>query len=660
MSDSVGPPDQLGDSEERTVIEYRCYTPHQDRSNRPAETSLRDAYGLIRGHFKRRQSIYGRYQRWLGLARMGTTYDVYLTRVFTYSVIAMGIGALIGVVGVFALDALLDISIPMIPTGLAIGVGVALILGISIGGWMLINPWYVARQRGARIDAVLPHVVVFMQSASQIDPNPIKLIDNVADYKRIYGELAIEFDAVRKDVVLLNDDLLGALDNANSFIPSEALTEFFDDLSSLLESGGSVRGFLTHEVEQQLSRTEGELEELLLTLTTLAPIYVITVSVGPVVLLVALLVLGMIGANVIPYLFILTYVGLPLLVISSIVTLDLITSQYNLGVHTRRPSSDETADEMPEATEPWFERYRKRKHQDRLVARIRGPIETIRHKPINSLLVTAPLAIVVILAIIISGILPLSGDALSAEPIRYTTGYLVIPFLIMSIPLMTLHELKSRRDRAFEYRVPDALYSLAGANERGLPLDEGIELISRRFEGPIASEFEKTYRDIQLDQNVPKALENLANRHRLPRITMTVAVLRNIVKSSEDLAPSLRSLADDLDMRHSLERDRLQEMRAYAVVVSLGVLIYLLIILVLDAFLLPQIPDLGSQPVLGVSGQPAIETYQTVFFHSALILAAGSGLIMGKLTRDSLISGMKYVNALIAVVLIAFLVAGLY
>lgn len=644
----------------RQVVEYRRYLPTslewKEVDFRPDSWSNR-----LRRHFDRHRHFYGRYQPWLGKARMGTTFDVYLSRVFKLACSGFLIGTVFGLLTVIGIENLTSVSISMLPMGILFSLIAGFLLGGIVGTGLLLYPWYIARQRREKIEVVLPHMVVFMRAASQIDPNPNDLIKEVANYTTIYGELAHEFETIRKDIELLNDDLLRSLDNADSFIPSAELREFLNDLSSLLESGGSVEKFLDHEVQQQLNKTENELEDLLRTLTTLAPIYVIMVAVGPVVILVALLVLGMIGANVTHFLFILTYIGLPIIILVSVLTLDALASRQRLDLQEQlEPMFDEPSVEKPDPPTSWFEKYEKRSRYESYLRRFREPLETMQDRPYYSLLLTGPLAVLVYIVIIAGDILPLTIDAITAHPVPFTTGYLVIPFLIVSLPVMGLHELKMRRARAFEYRFPDVLYSLASGNERGVPLEEGIEMIARQFEGPVADEFQKAHRDIQLEHDVASALTNLANRRQLPRITMTLAVLRKIIRSSEDIASSLQSLADDLEMRLSLEQQRRQELRMYAVVVSLGVLVYLLIVIVLDAYLLPQIPDLESQSIVGSGEQPAIEVYETIFFHSALILSIGSGLLMGKLTHDSLLSGLKYVHGLIITVLIAFLLAGFF
>lgn len=650
-----------GGSGDSTIIEYRHYTPSKREFAGDENLPIGESYGLVQAHFKEYQHFYGRYQRLLGQARIGTIFDLYLTKVLRYTALSVLVGLLIGVISLATITGILAVHIPVVPTGISITVLCGFLVGSLVGGGLLLRPWYIARKRRIDIDTMLPHVVVFLEAASKINPNPVKLIRDVSNYKTIYGELALEFETIRKDVDVLNDDLLRALDNAEAHIPSTELQEFFDDLSSLLESGGNIEDFLATEVKQQLNKTEEDLDELLRTLTTLAPIFVIVVAVGPVVLLVTLLVLGMIGANVVHLLLLLTYLGLPLIILTSIVLLDGLTSRHRLAPkHELDTMNDETKGETPDANQPWFESYLKRKrfqtHKDRLF----DPVQTMRRHPRYSLLLTGPIAVISLLIISFTGTLPPSWEGFTDEAIPYTTGYLLVPFLIVSLPVMVLHELKQRRANAFESRFPDALNALASANERGVPLDEGIELISRRFEGPIAEEFQKTHRDIQLEHDIAHALGNLANRHHLPRITLTVAVLQKIVRSSEQLTGSLRSLADDMEMRLSLERERLQEMQSYAVVVSLGVIIYLLIILVLDTYLLPQVPDLGAQSLMGLGEQPAITIYQMVFFHSSLILATGSGLLMGLLTRDSLLSGLKYVNGLIILVLLAFLGAGFF
>ncbi len=659
---SEKPPAPEGDSstdDGYNVVEYRSYQPLPPPVSSAGVSADNDDW--LKAHLSQRTDLYGWYQRYLGRARIGATYAEYIYRSMIWGAVGVLVGAcLIGLLLVLSATAIGGPADRFLPAATMIVIGGIVTGGITVGGYLL-YPWYHGQHRRTQIDALLPNAVVYMRAVAYIDPNPVDLVREVAEYESIYGELAREFEAIRRDVEVYQDDLLTALQNADDFVPSERLREFLDDLSSLLESGGDVADFLDHEVESQLELTERRLEDLLETLETLAPVYVIAIGIGPVIFLVTLLVLSIVGADVTALLFILTYGFIPLAVVASMLLIELFTNEFRLQTGRQIQIEDELfGQEEPESPEQWYVEYHQSKVRKQTIDRIIEPIRTMQKSPVLSLWLTIPLALLVVLLLNLLDFVSVSAAAMTAQPIRTTTGIIVVPLFIVSIPLMILHELKIRRDRQFEERFPDALYSLANVNERGVPLLDGIELIARRYEGPIAEEFSKTHRDAQLDHDLTRALTALANRHRLPRITMAVSVLRRVVQSTERVGPSLQALARDLDMRLSLEKKRRQEMQLYAVVVSLGVFVYLLIVIVLDAYFLPLLPEAIDQPVLGAGEDASLERFRMIFFHSSLLLAAGGGLLMGKLIDDSLSSGLKFVNGFVIVVLASFLLSGMF
>ena len=638
----------------RQVIERRKVTPDHIDSEID-RFPLAESYGRMRAHFKHRPAWYGRYQGWLMRARIPESYDSYLARAVNRSIIAVGITWFILIVGGFVLA--YGTASPFAITIRTIG-GV-FIVGSVVGAILLTGlvayPWYRARKRRATMDKFLPHAVVFMHALSQIDPNPVEIISDVADHERIYGELALEFEMIRKDITVLNDDLLQAIENAQIAVPSADLRTFLDDLSGLLESGGTLENFLAHEVDTQLEGIEDDLEEFLDRLATLAPLFVVLVSVGPVIILVVLIVIGLMGGDVVSLLFLVTYIGIPTLIIGSVVAIDEMMSPYRLpvtGPHQSTRNRSDTRPSMEEGT--WFEQYHKQQRRREILDQFATPLKRATETPLYTLILTIPISGAVIGSAIVSGALGTDWATFVADPLVHTTGYVVIPWLIMTTPIMILYESQARKQRSFESRLPDALRSLASSNQRDIPFDEAIELVARRFDGPVANEFHRTYRDIQLNNNTRRALADLANRQKNQRVRMTIEVVQKIVGASRSIDDSLRTLAHHLELRNSLERNRREEMKLYTIIVAMGILVYLLIIAVLDTYLFAQIVDIENGGDSPFGGDIPLATFDVIFIHSAVILALGSGLILGKLIDDSMQSGLKYMNALALVVIAVF------
>jgi flagellar protein FlaJ len=104
-------------------------------------------------------------------------------------------------------------------------------------------------------------------------------------------------------------------------------------------------------------------------------------------------------------------------------------------------------------------------------------------------------------------------------------------------------------------------------------------------------------------------------------------------------------------------------MTAYVAVVVIGYLVYLLVVVMLDAYYLVPIERLTeSGTAAGASGPGLptslsnipVDTYRMVFYHSAVVQGVGSGILTGQLAHGDLLSGLKYAIGLLGLAWVAF------
>jgi flagellar protein FlaJ len=149
----------------------------------------------------------------------------------------------------------------------------------------------------------------------------------------------------------------------------------------------------------------------------------------------------------------------------------------------------------------------------------------------------------------------------------------------------------------------------------------------------------------------------------VPHLSRTIKLIADGGRSSGDLSRLLSIAAEDTHNRARLERSRRQAMNSYIAIVVIGFLVYLLVILIIDASFLERIAALSSEQAQqpGDRGPPVtftnvpIVTYQALFFHSVLIQGFGAGLLAGKLADNDALSGLKYSVGLTALSVAAFL-----
>lgn len=660
------------------VPEYELdqYFPESAELSAEEREKLREQHGYFRTYFREQPDRFRQLQRWLNQARLGVTYDVYLAQTARYAIGAALVGLLIGVgvaaqlttMGVFApvaeLPAVGSILQPFIGPLAAL---VSALLGMSVvGGGTAAARYYYPRltvnQRERNIDVLLPHAIVYMYALSHGGMNTFEVIKEVADAEDVYGEVARECDMIVRDVELFGNDLFTAIRDARNLTPSSNFEQFLDDTLSVLDSGSDFNTFLADESETYMTEAKQEQENFLETLSILSEIFVVMFVAAPLFLIVTLMVISLLGGDSLAQTYALVYIFLPAGMLVFMLLIDLLSKPY--AQHEHDVTLYEETDHEPSEgaqSDGQFDEYEKRKRRNELLSLVRNPISEIRTRsPLLSLLVSVPAALLTVGLLVASGQLQTTVAGMGRTPIKHTIGYAVLPFLITSVPLTLFYEADRRREQRISSRFPDTLNILSSANQMGIRLVDALDLVSRWSEGTLADELRKVRNDITWNHDVEGALLSFADRLRVPQVTRTMKLIAKGSRSSSDLSEIISIAAEDTRNRYQIEQNRRQEMAAYTAIVAIGFLVYLAVIVLLDTSYLQPIGQMatdaqsgGNGDLLTVTSVP-VDQYRTLFFHSAIIQGAGSGLLAGKLAENDILAGLKYSIVLVAIALAVF------
>ena len=633
---------------------------------------VRQEYGYVRGYFRNRPKRYQSYQNVLDKARLGTTYDVYLSDSLRYCILGGVIGSVIG--AAVAAAAYVTNS-PSAVTGdfspLVSFVSV-LVLAIfpAVSAWVsrYYYPYVVKKSRRYKINRSLPSAVVFMHALSTGGMSTVEVMEKLSESKDAYGEVAVEFGMVMRDIEYFNDDLLTALENAKEKTPSNKFEVFVDDMISVMESGGNLRGFLESESEKQIREVREENSDFLETLEVLAESYIILVFAAPIFLIVVLIALSFAGSDTLRLTQAVAYVVIPVSVVVSVLTIDVLNRQFeDRSKDLKLPkdsksgngSGDEDAVDDKDTRYEGYDRYLRRR---RIRDRVTSPLTPMLESPSISLFVTIPLAFLFIGAVVLSGIVTPSLEAYTDDPVRVTTWIGVAPFLIPSTVLMVLHERKRRKKADIKKRFPEMLEAVSGANRNGVRLADCFEMVSRRSGGSLAHHLNSLSNDIRWNTDIERSLIVTANEIDIPRVSKSMKLIAEGSKSTGRLSDVLDIVAEDMDNRSRIEGSRKQTMSTYVVVIFVGVLVYLFIAVLFDVFFFAEIESVGREGAQSaesgfLSEQIPTDTFRMVLYHSALLQALGNGLVMGKLVDNRLGSGLVYANVLILIVTGVFVFA---
>ncbi|MFC6955418.1 type II secretion system F family protein [Halorubellus litoreus] len=679
-------PGATGETASTPMPDYEVsqYFPRSRDMTPEERRELRDQYGVTRAYFKARPEEYRDVQRWLNQARIGTTYDIYLSRSVILALVAGVLAALLGVVLSLVLSnlgVLGGLESPFsFPAGIAgyieankllfTGGALTLGLGIAAGATTWFVRYYYPRNivdtRERAINVMLPHAITYMYAMSYGGTNLVEVFRSLSEAEDTYGEVAAEFDMIVRDMELFGNDMFTALRNARNLTPSGSLERFLDDLVSVVDSGGDVTTFFEDQAARYAETANEEQEDFLETLSVLSEIFIVGFVAAPLFLIVTLMVISFLGGSTVNQMAVLVYAGLPLGMIGFLVFLDVLSAPFV------QPAADElddgrsaplTPDDVDDDDER-FEAYAKDRQYERYYAIARDPLAAVREHPLYTLAVTVPLALVYLAVVSALDVVPVSIGAFTTTPVMTTTVAVVAPLLLVLVPLSYFHEGKRRRENAMVRRFPEVLNVLSSANYMGIPFVDALGLVSRWSKGALAEDLRALRNDIEWNYDVTAALLAFGNRMHVPYLTRTVKLIAEGGRTSGDMSRILAIAAEDTRARYRIERSRRRAMGSYIAIVVIGYLVYLMVIVLVAASFLGPIAEAASAPTASNVPQSSLpvsftniplDTYRALFYHSVLVMAVGSGLLAGKLADNSTLSGLKYSILMIVLGVAAFM-----
>lgn len=676
---------EIAQPSDSPVHEYDVsqYFPKRPEFTPEERKELRTEYGYVRAYYKMRPDEHTQLQRWLNQARMGVTYDVYLARSAKISV-AVGVGLfVVGTLFAYLLlqSGLLGLVRSPVPiTGstarfissikeLALAMLVPLVLGSIATALTYVTFYYRPRQlvasRERSINFILPHGIVFMYALSYGGMNIVEVIGQLSGSPDAYGALAEEFDMVRRDIELFGTDLYMSLRNLRNLTPSDNLEQFTDDMLAILTSGGDPTSFLEDQVQRYLRTAREEQLGFLETLSLLAEVFIVGFVAAPLFLIVILMVISVLGSSAVVHLSVLIYAGIPLGMAAFLVIVSVLSDPYTypemrLVVEDDAPFTVDAA--LLEGDEE-YEEYAKNNRWRNLNALLADPLKAVESEPLYSLVPSVPVALLLVLTVLASGVIPQTFDGMLAAPIPTTMGLFVLPFLVVTVPLTVFYELKRSRETEYIERFADMLNVVSSANNMGIPLTDALTIVSRWSAGRFADELRVVRNDIEWNGDVSQALLRFANRLDVPPLSRTTKLIAEGGKATGEVGRILGIAAEDIRNQSRLLAERQRTLNSYVAVVVIGYLVFLMVIALMQTSYLGPISEIGAKQAssgtsvenspIGFGAIPVV-TYRMLFYHAVLVQAIGCGLLTGMLSANDPMAGLKYSVGLVLLATVVF------
>lgn len=251
-------------------------------------------------------------------------------------------------------------------------------------------------------------------------------------------------------------------------------------------------------------------------------------------------------------------------------------------------------------------------------------------------------------------------------------------FLIAGPQLMFKY-MRYREFKEMEERFPDLLRDLTESIRSGVPLHKAIQVASRFDYGKrLNKEIKTMSSQISWGMTADKVLDKFAKRvKRSRRIYTAVRIVRESYLSGGDIAAILDSVADSCTMLEEMEKERKSVMSQYTLLMYAISIIFIIIVIAINKFLLPIFKsaalgaiglvspcefayglgegicglfDWTAKYVLSVEPGSVAAYYISLFFFMSIIQALFSGIIAGQISEGSPTAGIKHSFILIGII----------
>lgn len=634
-------------------------------------------------------------QEKLAQARIDRTVEVYLSRALALGTISGIVLWLLGVAvsvtliqtGLVEVGALTNIPVPnetvlavieavripflILASGLVLGV---LGFGTVFGAYVAL-PYGRAGQREREINTLLPDAVSFMYALSLGGMSQIEIIETMAEADDTYGEVSMEFRTILQETRYFDTDYRSAIQKRAARTPSSELSQFYTDMLSIIDSGGSMTDFLDDKKDIHFRHAKEEQEQTLETLELFTEMY-ITISLFPLLLIVILVILDMIGGSQELLLYATVYALIPGLGLAFLTLVSTVrTDEYGNG----HLELDESVSEFDLGRESGaldlglinqftgshyiFDRIESREGTNVAMRVLKNPHVFLRNNPYYTLAITVPASLAFVLIAILTDSVAVGVSGIVEQPVWSTIVYAYVPLFSVCVPFAVFWEWNVRRRYAVLDGLSENLRKLASANATGLTLLESIKVVADTAPGALGEEFETMHAKSNYGMHLKESLVVFNNKYHIPRLARTVKLISKAQEISSQISTVLSTAAIATETQEDIERDRKQRAMMQIAIIIMTYLTLLGVMALLKAQFIDVMADVARQTggTTSAGGQQFgasidLNVLSLLFFHAVTLQAVLSGLICGYIRDASMASGAKYVVFLLCAALGAWMV----
>ncbi|MDD5012562.1 MAG: type II secretion system F family protein [Candidatus Nanoarchaeia archaeon] len=195
----------------------------------------------------------------------------------------------------------------------------------------------------------------------------------------------------------------------------------------------------------------------------------------------------------------------------------------------------------------------------------------------------------------------------------------------------------------------------------GTPISKSIVNMKKKPFGVLSKHVEKLANQISLGIPLGTALQTFAHDINNNTVSRTITLIGQAEKGGGNIGEILESVAKAVAMTDKLKKERKAAISTLTVQGYIIFIVFIVIVLVMQFYIIPMISGIATTETLGVGGIPggggtpfeAGEVSQA-FLYLLLIQGLFSGLTIGKLSEGDIKAGLKHSFAL---VVLSFMIA---
>lgn len=244
------------------------------------------------------------------------------------------------------------------------------------------------------------------------------------------------------------------------------------------------------------------------------------------------------------------------------------------------------------------------------------------------------------------------------------TQVVIFSLLLAIMPAGFYDYYKKMKVKVMEVEFPSLLRDIALAAKSGMPLESAVKLTATGNYGKLTPAVKHVDYMVSWGISFEEALLHLANHYPAPLIKRSVSTIIEAARTGGEIGTIMENVATDAQELKALEGKRGAETQPYLMVVYISYFVFLMVVLVIAQFFIPQMQEVSKQiegtDTPGLSfrvTEDEVKLYKEIFFHGLLMQGFFAGMVAGKISGGTILGGLKHSAVFVAIAVVTYVVA---